>query len=265
MAIDNPALARTMTRLAVWMDSRCRPEGLIQHTFDAAPYGTAYVCISRSEESPFASANQNRIHLCGTEGGLTAQGLADLCKLFDDAGVGRFFVWLSPGPDMDAVRGWLGAAGFARNPHVAHPMLARNAGKAAPVVTDLDIRELSIEEAARLAGRLDGVAWPDFQRSAGTAGMNHFIAYDRDRPVGSAVLCAFEEVGYLCMAFTGEPDRRRGAQQALIASRMEKATALGCRILVSETLSFLKSSLGNLRKAGFEPVYEREVYNSNPD
>ena len=47
------------------------------------------------------------------------------------------------------------------------------------------------------------------------------------------------------MAFTAEPDRRRGAQQALIARRIEQATALGCRILVSETLSFLKSSLGN--------------------
>ena len=71
-------------------------------------------------------------------------------------------------------------------------------------------------------------------------------------------------MGHLCMAFTAEPDRRNGAQQALIARRIETATALGCRILVSETLSFLKSSLGNLRRASFAPVYDKEVYNSRP-
>jgi hypothetical protein len=33
---------------------------------------------------------------------------------------------------------------------------------------------------------------------------------------------------------------------------------------VSETLSFLKSSLGNLRRAGFAPAYDKDVYNSRP-
>jgi len=265
MAVDNLALARTMQRLVAWMDKRCRPEGFIQHRFDSPPFGSAYVCISPGEQSPFASANHNRIHLCGTAGGLTDDGFARLLKLFDDAGVGRFFVWVSPGPDMDAVRGWLAAAGFARRTHVAYPTLARDAGQPPHVLTDLEIREFSTEDAARLAGRIDDSSWPDFRRSVGATGMTHFMAYDRDRPVGSAVLCAFEEVGYLCMAFTAESDRRRGAQQALIARRIEKAAALGYHALVSETLSFLKSSLGNLRKAGFEPLYDKEVYDSRPD
>jgi hypothetical protein len=33
--------------------------------------------------------------------------IARLIDLFADEGVKRFFVWLSPGPDMDMVRGWL--------------------------------------------------------------------------------------------------------------------------------------------------------------
>jgi hypothetical protein len=86
------------------------------------------------------------------------------------------------------------------------------------------------------------------------------MAFDGNRPVASAVLCTFEELGYLCMARTAEADRGRGAQRALIAKRIEKARALGCRTLVSETLSIVPISLGNLRKAGFKTVYEKEVY-----
>src|SRR5262249_32638682 len=129
MAIDNLHLARTMQRIAAAIDAHCRPAGAARRTFDAAPFGTAYVCISPGEESEFASSNHNRIQLCGTDGGLTREGLAQLCGSFTDAGVDRFFVWLTPGPDMESVRGWLAEAGMARHrhPHVAYPTLARPA------------------------------------------------------------------------------------------------------------------------------------------
>jgi hypothetical protein len=35
---------------------------------------------------------------------------------------------------------------------------------------------------------------------------------------------------------------------------------VGCKIVVSETLSIAKHSLGNLQKAGFEVAYQKEVY-----
>jgi GNAT superfamily N-acetyltransferase len=264
MAIDNLALARKMQRLAAAIDAHCRPAAAVRRMYDAAPFGNAYVCISPVEESQFASANHNRIHLCGTDGGLTAEGLAQLGQLFDEAGVGRFFVWLTPGPDMDAVRGWLAAAGMARNPHVAYPTLARPAGAAERTSGDIEVRELVAEDADTLA-RLERASWSDFRRSLGAPGFTHYVACNRGRPIGSAALQVLDEVGHLCMAFTAEPDRRHGAQQALIARRIEQARALGCRVLVSETLSFLKSSLGNLRRAGFAPAYDKEVYNSRPE
>jgi hypothetical protein len=58
-----------------------------------------------------ASGNLNRIYLCGMEAGLQPDGLDRLIELFAAAGVKRFFVWLSPGPDMAVVRGWLKARG----------------------------------------------------------------------------------------------------------------------------------------------------------
>lgn len=55
-------------------------------------------------------------------------------------------------------------------------------------------------------------------------------------------------------------DRKRGAQQALIAARLKRAEALGCAMAVSETLNILEHSLRNLQRAGFREVYEKEVY-----
>jgi hypothetical protein len=265
VAIDDFALARTMQRLAAAIDACCRPAGAMRRVCDGAPFGNAYVCVSPGEESKFASANHNRIHLCGTDGGLTAEGFAQLCRLYAEAGVGRFFVWLTPGPGMDEVRGWVAAAGMARNPHVTYPTLGRAAGAAERVSTEIEVRELVPADAAATLARMEGACWPDFRHCVGAPGFFHYVAFDHDRPVGSAALQVRDDVGHLCMGFTAEPDRRRGAQQALIARRIDKATALGCRILVSETLSFLKSSLGNLRRAGFAPVYDKEVYNSRPE
>ena len=64
-------------------------------------------------------------------------------------------------------------------------------------------------------------------------------------------------------ARTVETHRKRGAQQALIAKRVERAEQLGCTILVSETLTMLEHSLRNLQRAGFVEVYDKEVYEWN--
>jgi GNAT superfamily N-acetyltransferase len=61
-------------------------------------------------------------------------------------------------------------------------------------------------------------------------------------------------------AATAESHRRRGAQQALIATRLERAERLGCAIEVSETLYMLEHSWRNLQRAGFQEAYEKEVY-----
>jgi N-acetylglutamate synthase-like GNAT family acetyltransferase len=79
------------------------------------------------------------------------------------------------------------------------------------------------------------------------------------RPVAIATLCIFEDLGYLAAAATAESHRKRGAQQALIANRIERAEQIGCSILVSETLYMLEHSYRNLQRAGFEEVYEKEV------
>jgi GNAT superfamily N-acetyltransferase len=186
--------------------------------------------------------------------------IAQWINLFAASGVKQFFVWLSPGPDMDAVRGWLEASGFSRIRHLSYPTLVRAVAEPARLSTELEVREVGVEEIEAARDQLGETLWQEYARSAGKDGFFHYMAFDGGRPVAIAALAVFEDLGYLFSAATREADRNRGAQQALIARRIERAEHSGCSILVSETLSILEHSLRNLQRAGFRQAYEKEVY-----
>jgi hypothetical protein len=265
--MDKIALSLQMKRLTGWLDDHCEPAGFIRKQFDRSPFGNCYVTIDPERQGLQASHNKNRVYLCGAEPGLEQDGLARLIELFSNAGVRRFFVWLSPGPNMEVVRDWLGQLGFSRRPWVSYPTLCREIRSLVPVNTDLAVREVSPQEVAAARARLGDTMWPQYAISAGKQNFFHYIAFDGDRPVAVASLGVFDNIGYLMNASTAESDRKRGAQQALIAKRIERAEEAGCSVLVSETLSILEHSLRNLQRAGFHQIFEREVYvwNGEPD
>src|SRR5205814_2690800 len=120
-----------------------------------------------SRQGPFASANMNRVYLCGMETGMDSGSIARLIDLFVTEGVKRFFVWLSPGPDMDVVRGWLEQSGLSRNSRTGYPTLCREHRSPLEFSTDLDIREVSLEEIDEARDQLGETMWPEFARSAG--------------------------------------------------------------------------------------------------
>jgi GNAT superfamily N-acetyltransferase len=260
---DPIVLSGLMKRLQIWLDRRCRDAGVIQKQFHGAPFGSIYVTIDARSREPQASFNLNRIYLCGTENGLADDGLQRLINLFTGSGVQRIFAWLSPGPDMDNARSLLATSGFVRNRWVSYPTLVHDGSAPAQSHTELDIREVSAEEVAAVRDRMGEVMWPDYARSAGRDGCFHYLAFDGSRPVAVAALYVFENLGYLAMASTAQHDRRRGAQQALIARRVARAREIGCAVVVSETLSILEGSLRNLQHAGFRVAYEKEVYEWN--
>jgi GNAT superfamily N-acetyltransferase len=261
--MDKIGLSLKLKRLAVWLDSRCQPDSLIRRQFHGAPFGSCYVTIDPDRQGPFASANLNRVYLCGRETGMETGSIARLIDLFADEGVKRFFVWLSPGPDMDMVRGWLEGCGLSRIRRTGYPTLCRSGGPPAQFRTDLEVREVSADEIEEARGRLGETLWPEYARSAGEEGIFHYMTFDGRRPVAIAALCVFEDLGYLMAAATAESHRKRGAQQALIAKRVERAERIGCSMLVSETIYMLEHSYRNLQRAGFREVYEKEVYEWN--
>lgn len=262
-AMDAISLSLKMKRLIQWLDSRCEPDNLVRKRFRDLPFGDCYVIIDPDRQGPFASGNLNRVYLCGTEPGMESRSLPRLIDLFAVEGVKRFFVWLSPGPDMDTVRGWLEQSGLSRIRRTGYPTLCRTAHSPVEFRTDLEVRQVSADEIAKAREQLGKTMWPEYARPAGKPGFFHYMAFDGARPVAIAALCVFEDIGYLMAAATAESHRKRGAQQALIAKRIERAEQTGCSMQVSETLYMLEHSYRNLQRAGFQEAYEKEIYEWN--
>lgn len=253
--MDAFTLARRMQRLGLWLDENCQSDTLVRHRI-----GDGFLTIDPQRQGDIASYNFNRVYLCGRERGLDTGSVANWIDLFTARGVKKFFVWLSPGPDMATVRSWLEARGLSRVPYVRYPTLLRDGDAQMPFHTDLDIREVTRAEILAARDALGESLWPGYLRSAGKPGFYHYMAFDGARPVATAALAVLDDMAYLLSAATSEADRKRGAQQALIAARLARAKQLGCAVQVSETLNILEHSLRNLQRAGFREVYEKEVF-----
>jgi GNAT superfamily N-acetyltransferase len=257
--MDTLELAATKWRLAGWLDSVCRA-GIETPSLSGPGFAGVYVSVDPDATEPAASGNFNRVTLCGAPAGVNAESVERWIALFRGRGVERFFVWLLPGPGRDEVAAWLSAAGLKRGPWTNYPTLVRDVSPPAAVTTDLTIREVDRAEVLAARAAMGEAMWPRYVQAAGAPGFTHFLAFDGETPMATAALAVFEGLGYLSFASTAEAHRRRGAQQALIAARIDKAAALGCRACFSDTLTMLKSSLANLRRAGFEVAFETEVY-----
>lgn len=253
-AIDPIDLAGRMGRLGMSINEA---SGWItrHRLFSAAPHGDAIISFSpHTRGGAVDSENFNRIGLLGGRG-LTRAGLEELCALLRADGAGHFSIGLMPGPDMAVARTLIKAAGFVRNPWTRYPVLALTGEPEQRMETDILVREVDAAQAM-----MGEAMWPSYARCAGVPGFHHFLAFDGERPVAHAALAIGEGLGYLGWMATAPADRRRGAQQALIAARVAKARSLGAELIVSETLTLLRSSFANLRHAGFREVYESEIY-----
>ena len=76
---------------------------------------------------------------------------------------------------------------------------------------------------------------PLFAGVVGKPGWHAYLAYDGDVPVATAGMYVTHDVAWLVMGSTLPTHRRRGAQGALLARRVEDGRALGCRRFVTET------------------------------
>ena len=176
--MDEIALSLKMKRLVQWLDGNCQPDHLARRPFDALRLGHGYLTIDTERQGPLASFNFNRVYLCGREAGMEPGSVAQWIELFAASNVKKFFVWLSPGPDMDDVRGWLDASGFSRVRHLSYPTLSRSGGGPVHFKTELEVREVGIDEIEAARDQLGETLWPGYVRSAGKDGFFHYMAFD---------------------------------------------------------------------------------------
>jgi GNAT superfamily N-acetyltransferase len=253
---DPLALAPKMHRLQRWLNPSELPATTVSHYAD---HPSIAVTVDPTSDARAASLNRNRVYLCGGQGFDDAE-FVRIKALFEAHGVARFFVWLTPGPEIASARALLAMAGAARVAWTRYPTLVFSGPLPPRSGTYPEVRELDSNDINAVASELDGATMDGYIRSTRRPGFHHYVAFDAGRPIATAALACFENIGYLTYAHTAEPFRRRGAQSALIAARVEKARQLGCSLIVSQTLTLLKSSYANLLRAGFEEVYEQEVY-----
>jgi GNAT superfamily N-acetyltransferase len=217
-----------------------------------------------SAPSPYPSANRNGVFFFGCGTTVSRTDFLNILEVFREAQVERFFFWLSPNPQEEEIVGWLGDNRLKPFGGTRYPTLIRPVEKVAPFQTHLDVCRVSGHEVEDQGDAILRIfdPWPCtfFLESVDQPGFDHFVAYDAGAPVSAAILARHGDFAYLGWAGTAEAHRRKGGQNALIRARLNRAAELGCRVACSETLSMLKTSLGNLKRNGFEIAYYKRVY-----
>ena len=228
------------------------------------------VCTALEQAS--RSAMFNRVLGLGLREPATEAGLAAIDGFFAEVGV-AYGIALAPQAEPPELPRWLEARGFHRG--YAWTKFRRGVEPPPAKETGLRIEAVGPERADAFAdvfmlayGAAD-VLRPLLERLPSTAGWQCFLAYADGAPAATAALFVAGDVGWLGVAGTLPEFRRRGAQGALLRTRIAAASACGCSSVVTETGAPVAGKPGNsyrnIVRAGFEPVYVRENYLSTPD
>ena len=180
-------------------------------------------------------------------------------------GLANFGIQVAPAFATPALVDALTAEGLA--PRDVWIRIQRPAGPVTPAPSDLRIEPVTAEQ-DRLFGEIvrevfdmPAAVVPGLAGLVGRPGWHSLLAWDSETAVGCASLYVKDGVGWLGIAGTLPAARRRGAQSALIAKRLEIGTVLGVECFVAETAPDRPDkpnpSFHNAMRAGFTVAYER--------
>ena len=212
--------------------------------------------------APYApdSPMLNRVVGLGVERPVAA---AELDEALGAMGDSTFYVGVSPSSDP-ALDRLLEARGFEQG--WGWMLFERKPLSAPAVRTPLALAEVTDDDAAAWASVVvAGYGLPDASAARlatvpGCASWTAFLARDGDEPAAAAAVWVDPPAAYFGFAATLPEHRGKGAQGALFAARIERALALGCTTLVTETGELRdgspSSSYRNILRLGFE---ERHV------
>jgi GNAT superfamily N-acetyltransferase len=222
------------------------------------------------------SALFNRALGLGLREPATEAALDEIEAFFTRRGL-AYGIALTPDAQPPELPEWLETRGLHRG--YAWTKFAQPARRANDLDHSLDtalrVEEVSADRAAVLADvfvRAYGtpeVTRPLLEQIPGREGWRCFVALDGDTPAAIGALFVTGNVGWVGAGGTLPQFRRRGAQAALLAARIEAGAEVGCETLVTETGEPIDgrpgSSYRNLVRAGFLPQYVRQNYLSSEE
>ena len=208
----------------------------------------------------------NRAVGIGIGGPATEEDIDRIVARYQETGVSRFLVSISPAAKPDSIASWLEARGFRR--HNAWVKLHRETERVPEIATaGLRIEEVGPERALEFgkvvqAGfSMTDIAGEWIALTVGRMGWRHYLALDGETAVGSAAMYAKGAWAWFGFAATLEGARGRGAQSALIARRIADAYAAGVRWVSVETAEDTPErdapSFRNVVRQGFRVAYLR--------
>jgi GNAT superfamily N-acetyltransferase len=174
----------------------------------------------------------------------------------------RFYVTLSLAARPAEIAEWLRVRGFASG--WGWMQFRRSVDDVRNVETSLELVEIGrnrsgeFARVVRNAYGLPPAVEPAVAAAVGLPGWTCWLALAGDEPAGAAALFVHDGAGYLGFAGTTPEHRGRGAQSALLATRIARARDLGCDALFTETGEQRpdrpSNSYRNILRAGFEEL-----------
>lgn len=213
---------------------------------------------------------RNRVLGLGLEEPATAETLDQIVDLFRASRVKRFGLHQGPLAQTEEITDGLRRRGFKLHHH--YSKLVRDTSAPPAVSTGLEVRRVGKPEAEAFARAfIEGeiFAWPRdrtpwVRAAVGAPGFSHYLAFDGNKPVATALLYVKGDCGWTGWVGTLTAYRRRGVHAALIAARIKRAAQLGVKWIVCETMAPAPGRPGgsyrNQLRLGFKEAYQRPIW-----
>ena len=180
-------------------------------------------------------------------------------QIAESAGPRELTRWLD---ERDLVAGGAWAKACRGNGPVSAPQGPARVERASQLDVD------TFGDVATRGYEMPEIFGPLFGGVVGKPDWHAYLAYDGPEAIATGAMYVMGDVAWLGMGSTVPTHRRRGAQGALLARRLEDGIDLGCRWFVTETgaedADRPNASLRNMLRVGFEVAYLRRNYTPRP-
>lgn len=214
----------------------------------------------------------NRVLGLGLETPVSDAQLLELDTLYRRSGVPTHAIELSPHAQPADLASRARVAGYL--PFKKTTMMLREVGELAVPACKYDVRRVGVDHAASFASLTCGLFALEqpfpclLEASFVNPCWQHWMAFDGDLPVATAMTCLHGEVAWIGWVATAVAYRGHGIQASLTAAQTRAAQHAGARWVTLETALAAKRQPGpsqrNYLRLGWTALYDRVVYLRRP-